>query len=217
MPLEHHTHVAVNKEGVLARRDVLRGISAASLAAGTLSFSDLVSAHAGDLRKRGRACILLWMQGGPSQFETFDPKAEHEDGGETKAVATSVSDIQIADNCPRTAQVMQHLALLRWMTTKEGNHERASFLLHTGYVPTNSIKHPTLGSLVTQQLPNPDCEIPSFVRIGRVANGGAGGILGVEYDPFLLETAERPPANTSLAKGSERFHRRLDLLGRLEE
>ena len=79
------------------RRDFLRGVSLASLAAGSLSWSDLVSVHAADLRRRGMACILLWMQGGPSQLETFDPKPNHENGGETKTIKTAVQGIEIAD------------------------------------------------------------------------------------------------------------------------
>src|SRR5687767_3673737 len=98
MPLLHHTRLAVNKDCVLARRDFLRGVSAASLAAGAVSWTDLVSVHANDLRRRGMACILLWMQGGPSQFETFDPKPDHENGGETKAIDTAVRGMQIAEN-----------------------------------------------------------------------------------------------------------------------
>ena len=69
--LRHQVDVALNSHGVIRRRDFLRGITAASIAAGTLSWRDLVTLQAGELRKRGRACILLWMQGGPSPFETF--------------------------------------------------------------------------------------------------------------------------------------------------
>jgi hypothetical protein len=217
MNVLHQTRVSVSRSGLVHRRDFLRGVSASALAAGALSWTDLVSVHAAELRKRGMACILLWMQGGPSQFETFDPKPAHENGGETKAIKTNVPGIEIAENLPNVAQVMDRIALIRSMTTKEGNHQRASFLLHTGYVPTNSVKHPTLGALVAQQIADHECELPHFVRIGgRFANGGAGGILGVDYDPFVLDNAERLPANTQLTTDSQRYRRRLDLLGRLE-
>src|SRR5688572_1136686 len=216
MTLLHQTDVTFRRD-LIRRRDFLRGLSAASLAAGALSWTDLVSVHAADLRRRGMACILLWMQGGPSQFETFDPKPGHENGGETKTIKTAVPGIEICENFPHVAGAMQDIALVRSMTTKEGNHQRATFLLHTGYVPTNSVKHPTLGALVTQQLPNPGCELPSFVRIGgRFANSASGGILGVDFDPFNVDSPDRPPANTTVGS-SERFNRRLGLLGRLED
>ena len=91
MHLRHQIEVNVGRQGVIGRRDFLRGITAASVAAGTLSWRDLVALEAGELRKQGMACILLWMQGGPSQFETFSPKPGHANGGETKAIGTSVS------------------------------------------------------------------------------------------------------------------------------
>jgi uncharacterized protein (DUF1501 family) len=215
MSLLHHTHISLGG-GCIRRRDFLRGLSAAGLA-GTLSWRDLVSVHAADLRRRGMACVLLWMQGGPSQFETFDPKPGHENGGETKTIKTAVPGIEIAEHYPHVAAAMQDIALVRSMTTKEGNHQRATFLLHTGYVPTNSVKHPTLGAIVSQQLPNPECELPSFVRVGgRFNNAGGGGILGVDYDPFNVDVPDRPPANTTVTSGSDRFVRRLDLLSRIE-
>ena len=217
MRFEHHVQLGIERRQVVHRRDFLKGISAASIAAGTLSWTDLMSVHAGDLRKRGMACIVLWMQGGPSQFETFSPKAGHENGGETKAIQTSVPGIEIAEGLPAVASVMDDLAIIRSMTTKEGNHQRASFLLHTGYAPTASVKHPTFGAIAAQQLPNPECDLPSFVRIGgQFRNSGGGGFLGAEFDAFGLPNAEQTPANTQPTTSEARFNRRLGLLGRLE-
>ena len=82
----------------VGRRDFLKQSAALSLAASALSWTDVIAARAEDLRSRGMACILLWMSGGPSQFETFSPKPGHANGGETKAIDTSVAGIQIAAN-----------------------------------------------------------------------------------------------------------------------
>src|SRR4051794_12793527 len=98
--LQHQMNLSVGRDGVVGRRDFLRGVSAASLAAGTASWTDVVSVRASDLRRDGRACILLWMQGGPSQFETFDPKSGP-NGGETKAIDTKLAGVQFADNLPK--------------------------------------------------------------------------------------------------------------------
>lgn len=214
--LQHHVRVGMRRHG-LHRRDFLRGISAASLAAGTLSWTDLLSVKADELRQQGRACIVLWMQGGPSQFETFSPKPGHENGGETTAISSSVPGIQIADRFPHTAQVMDDVAIIRSMTSREGNHQRASFLIHTGYAPTASVKHPAFGSIAAHQIENAACELPSFVRIGnRFRNCGEGGLLGVEFNPFEITSATRPPDNTQLATDPSRYERRLGLLGRIE-
>lgn len=217
MNLRHHLHLAVNRDGVIRRRDFLKGISAAGLAAGTVSWTDAVSLRAEELRRQGKACILLWMQGGPSQFETFDPKPGHPNGGETKAIETAASGVRIAENLPEVAKIADRLAIVRSMSTKEGNHQRASFLLHTSYVPTASVNYPTIGAVVSQQLPNAACELPSFVRIGpRFVNSGNGGFLGTEYDAFAVTSAGRLPENVRPATPDDRYRRRLGLLGKVE-
>ena len=93
MQLFHHQNVRITRRGV-SRRSFLHTVSAASLAAGTLSFRDVMSLQAEELKKQGRSMILLWMDGGPSQFETFDPKPGKETGGTTKAIDTSVREFK---------------------------------------------------------------------------------------------------------------------------
>ena len=216
-PLVRHLDVLVGRRGVVSRRQWLRGLTAAGIA-GNLSWSDLLTVQAGDLRKRGRACILLWMKGGPSQFETFSPKPDHANGGETKAISTSVPGIQIAENLPGVAQAMEDLCVIRSMNSKEGSHPRASYLMHTGYVPTASVKYPSIGSFVTHQIGDPAEDLPGFVRIGNRSQGSSGGgFLGVQYDPFVMSNPDRPPENTGLSTGEKRYRRRLRLLDRLEE
>ncbi len=211
------TDVRMGRDRVLARRDFLCGVSTAALAAGSLRWTDAIAASSEQLRREGMACIVLWMAGGPSQFETFSPKPDHENGGETKAISTAVPGIQISENLSHCAKVMNELAIIRSMSSKEGNHSRASFLLHHGVVPTASVKYPSMGSLVAHQIGDAACELPSFVRVGnRLRNGGNGGFLGVDYDPFVLQDAERPPANTTPATSVDRYQRRLSLLDRLD-
>ena len=213
--LHRQMEVVVNRRGI-QRRSFLRAICAGGAAAGTLSWPDLMTVQAEKLRKKGMACILLWMQGGPSQFETLSPKPDHSNGGETKAISTSVSGIEVSQHMPNVAKVMDDLCLIRSMNSTEGSHPRASYLLHTGYIPTASIKHPALGATVTQQLGNPKADLPGFVRIGRSRNSAGGGFLGVEYDPFLIPNAGSLPQNTAIAHSPKRYRRRLRLLGRLE-
>ncbi len=215
--LRHQIDVSLNRHGMVRRRDFLRGITAASIAAGTLSWRDLMALEAAELNKRGVACIFLWMQGGPSHFETFSPKPGHPNGGETKAISTSVAGVEVSENFPEMAKVMQHAAIIRSMTSKEGSHPRATYLMHTGYLPTASVKYPSFGSLVAQQLATDKLELPAFVRIGQNSRDGAGGgLLGVEYDPFLMPVAGKLPTNTTPATDIARYDRRVGLLGRLD-
>src|SRR5262245_45879882 len=217
-----HLQSAVTiRRGQVRRRDFLKAIPAAAAAGGLLSWQDLMAANAPTLRKAGKACILLWMAGGPSQFETFDPKPGHANGGETKTIKTAVPGIEIAETLPKIASAMDDLCLIRSMNGKEGQHPRATFLMHTGYLPSPAVKYPTFGSIVAKELGNPASELPSFVRIGagQGANAsamGGAGILGIDYDPLTLAAAGRPPENTSLATDQQRFQRRLGLLDRLQ-
>lgn len=215
--LHHHVDVAMHRRGILRRRDFLRGISLAGAAAGTLSWSDVLSLEAAELRQQGMSCILLWMAGGPSQFETFSPKPNHENGGEAKAIATSVPGIEIGENLPETAKVMEEICLIRSMNSREGSHPRATFLMHTGYLPTASVKYPSFGSTVAHQLADPQFDLPSFVRIGGGRGSPGGGLLGVEFDPFVMASAERAPDNTALPTSETRYRRRLGLLDKLEQ
>ena len=96
--LHLQTDVRISRRGRMQRRHFLKAISASAATAGTLSWPDVMTLHADQLRKQGMACILLWMQGGPSQFETWAPKPKHQNGGETRAIDTAVSGIQIAEN-----------------------------------------------------------------------------------------------------------------------
>jgi hypothetical protein len=182
-----------------------------------MSWTDAICLSAEDLRKRGMACILLWMSGGPSQFETFSPKPGHENGGETKAISTAVSGIQIADSLPKCAAAMNDIAIIRSMTSKEGSHPRATFLLHHGYLPMGGVKFPTLGSHVAQQIGTRGFDLPSFVRIGgRGTDAGGAGFLGVDYDPFILQNPEAKPENTQPATRDERYARRMKMLEQVE-
>jgi hypothetical protein len=215
--LRHHLRLAVNRDGLVGRRHFLQSISLAGLASGSLAWTDGLSLHAEELRQQGRACILLWMQGGPSQLETFDPKPGHTNGGETKAIATNVAGIQFADNLPKLAQVADRLAVVRSMTTREGEHQRATYLMHTSYLPTASVKYPAMGAIVAHEIKDVACELPAFVRIGGgFNNGGNGGFLGSAYDPLTVGSGGRAPENTRIATDAARFRRRLDLQGRLQ-
>jgi hypothetical protein len=195
----------------------LKSSAALGLAASSLNWTDVIAARADELRSRGMACIVLWMSGGPSQFETFSPKPGHANGGETKAIDTSVSGIQVAGNLTHLAKVMNELAIIRSMTSKEGNHQRATYLLHHGYLPMASVKHPTLGANVADQIGNAASELPSFVQIGgRLANAGGGGLLCIDYDPLILQSATRPPQDTTPTVDGDRYARRLRLLSSMQ-
>jgi uncharacterized protein (DUF1501 family) len=205
-------NVCVGREGALSRRGFLRWLGAG--AAG-LSWLDCLTLHAAELRRARKACILLWMAGGPSQFETFDPKAGAETQGPTGAIPTPVPGIAVAEHWHHTAGVMRELAVIRSMTSKEGNHGRATYLLHTGYAPSGGIVHPGFGSHVAKELGPADFDLPHFVSIQGPSAGSS--FLGVNYAPFVVSDPNRQPDNVTTPVAAGRLQRRLGLLRELEE
>jgi Protein of unknown function (DUF1501) len=219
MLLQSLMHLQTNRDGVIHRRSFLRGIAAGAASMGVLGWKDAVTLHADELRKRGMACILLFMRGGPSQMETFDPKPDTTNGGPTKAIPTAVSGIQIAEGWERVAAEMKDIALIRSMTNREGEHQRATYQLHTGYAPTGSVKYPSIGSIAASELGSDGFDLPHFVSIGNRATTIGSGFLGMSVAPFVVSNPTQLPNNLPLPQRvtRDRFTRRLDLLGQLEE
>jgi hypothetical protein len=180
-----------------------------------LGWLDHLALHANELRLQQRACILLWMAGGPSQFETFDPKPGAETQGPTRSIPTAVAGIQIAEHWTRTARVTDEMTIIRSMTSTEGNHGRATYLLHTSYPPSGGIVHPGIGSIVAKEIGPRDSDIPNFVSISGSSVGPS--FLGVQYAPFVVLDPNRPPDNLRTPVADQRFQRRLGLLRELEE
>jgi len=210
-------HVQAGADGVLSRRTFLRSLAVGAAATGVLGFKDAMTVHAEELRKRGLSCILMFMRGGPSQFETFDPKQGHANGGPTKAIDTAVPGIQVAEHWPKVAEAMKHIAIVRSMTNREGEHQRATYQLQTGYLPAGGIKHPTFGSLVAKELGPKDFDLPHFVSVGGRFGGIGSSFLGMRFAPFSVGDPNRPPSNVALPTGGERFNKRVELLRDLED
>jgi hypothetical protein len=174
----------------LSRRDWLRLSSVGAMAYSMSGWLEALAADAAADPKRKRACILLWMNGGPSQTDTFDLKPGHVNGGPFKEIQTSAPGLRISEHLPKIARFGDRMAVIRSMSTKEGEHGRASFLMRTGYQPTGPIQYPTLGSLVSKELGAEDAPLPNFVSIGpyrffNVASYGPG-FLGPQYAPLIV-------------------------------
>ncbi len=168
--------------------------------------------HAAHAHKAARACILLYMEGGPSQLDTFDPKPGRETGGEFKAIPTTVAGIQISEHLPLIAKQMKRLAIIRSLTSKEGNHQRARHLMHTGYPPQGGVKHPALGSIVADANdPKSAKGLPGYVAIG--GPGEDAGFLSPGLSPFPVQDPTTPVKYLSHVPGitDERYANRMAL------
>src|SRR5262245_60358413 len=219
MALQSVTCVQTGRDGVVSRRSFLRSVAVGAAGAGALGWRDAVALHADELRRQGRACILLFMRGGPSQFETFDPKPGTTNGGPTEAIQTAVTGVRVAASWPNVARAMGDIALVRSMSNREGEHQRATYLMHTGYLPLGGVRFPTLGSIAAREIGPRDFDLPHFVTVGGRGGGIGSGYLGMAYAPFVVANSNQMPGNSQLPAGvsGERFGRRLDLMRDLEE
>jgi hypothetical protein len=165
---------------------------------------------------RAKSLILLWMQGGPSQLETFDPHPDSKIGGETKAIATSVSGLQIASTLPRTAEIMHRATLIRSMVSKEGDHERATYNMKTGWRPDPTLIHPAIGSVVCHQTED-NIEIPRHISILSGQWPSRGGYMGSVLDAFKTGDPKDPLPNLKSYTDKKVFESRLDDLQNVVE
>jgi uncharacterized protein (DUF1501 family) len=182
-----------------SRRDFVRMSLASALGAAACPWLPRLAAAAG--KKPAKACIVLWMSGGPSQTDTWDLKPGHKNGGPFQETATPVPGLRISEHLPKLAAAVKDLGIIRGMTTKEGEHGRATQLLHTGQLPNDAVAYPALGSLFAKELGDPDNDLPNYVTVsppGGLGNLGAG-FLGPEYAPMAVSgISDNPNSRANL-------------------
>lgn len=148
-----------------------------------------------DEAKKNRHCVLLWMAGGPSQLDTFDMKPGHAHGGEFKEAATSVPGLRFSEHLPKLAQQADKLAILRGMTTKEGDHARGTYLVRTGQRPGGEIKYPDLGSVFSKALGRENALLPNYFSVNPFSavnpDAYSPGFLGPKHAAATVNAVER--------------------------
>jgi hypothetical protein len=170
------------------RRQMMRLAALGALGGSASGWMEALAADTAGHPERRKSCILLWMSGGPSQTDTFDPKPGHANGGPFKPIESAVPGMLLGPHLPKLAKQAKDIAIVRSMTSKEGDHGRATYYLRTGYLPQGPVRYPTLGSLVANELDNDSAELPGFVSIGPVRGVSpaafTSGFLGPKCAPF---------------------------------
>jgi hypothetical protein len=162
-----------------------------------------------------KSCILLFMEGGPSHIDTFDPKPDNPTS-EIKPISTAVSGIRIGEHLPGVARMMSDMALLHGMSTAEGSHGRARYYMHTGYREgVGGVVHPSMGAIASNFLGGKDDVLPNFVSIGNHAYGA--GYAGPLHAPVEVTDPSRGVENLQAPGGMQAFDRRVSLLEELED
>ena len=199
----------------MSRRHFMRHMAGASAMVGpALAMGHTMQTHAAELKKNRKSAILLWMGGGPSTMDIWDLKPGAATGGEFKPIRTS-GDVEISEHMPMMAKNMDKMAIVRSMSTREADHGRGRYYMHTGYVPNPNMEHPSYGSVIAHELSEQrqELEIPPFVAVG---GGSAGpGFLGMAWAPFTV-SSNGQVRNLNMGIKPKRLEERLAALKLLE-
>jgi hypothetical protein len=205
----------MNPFGDLTRRDAMKLVAAGVSTLSLSGWFNVLASRAASTTKKHKSCILLWMAGGPSHKDTFDLKPGTAQGGPYKPIDTNVPGIQISEYFPKFAKLMNHAAILRGMSTGEGAHPRASYYLHTGYKEgVGGLQYPSLGSIVSAELGDPDFAMPNYVSVGGRSYGS--GFLGPRHQPLGVLDPARGVENLKSVVGGSQFEGRVGLLEEME-
>ena len=179
----------------LDRRDVLKWTTGLGMSFALPALDVRAASRRGD--ERPRSLITLWLRGGPSQLETWDPHPGTKIGGPTRAIPTTIPDVKIAASFPQLAEQMHRLSVIRSLVSKEGDHDRATYLVKTGFAQDPTLRHPSVGAIVAHALPDEHLEIPPVISLGYDNRLSRGGYLGGRFD--ALRVREPGSSHGSLA------------------
>jgi len=194
----------------ISRRDILQLASGLGLSLLLPGLDFKAAEKRGAERKK--SLIIIWLAGGPSQLETWDPHPNTKIGGPTTAINTSIPKLKIASHFPQVAEQIHLLSVIRSLVSKEGDHERGTMYLKTGYPPNPTLHYPALGAILAHQLPDDNVEIPMHITLGNAPFPSRGGYLGDQFDAFKIYNPGQGIRNMEPRVGSIRQTRRLNNL-----
>jgi uncharacterized protein (DUF1501 family) len=178
----------------VSRRQFLAGAAAG---AGALSFGGMV-ASAEQLRREDKRVLCIFLAGGVSQLESWDPKPGADTGGPFRSIPTTVPGVRISELLPYTANQMHRLALVRGINTMENNHGKGAYIMQTGRRESPAEKYPHLGAVCAKLLGSDENPTPGYIHVTpRGESGfdaGAAAFLGARYASVTLADGQ-PPAN----------------------
>jgi hypothetical protein len=203
--------------GGMTRRHFMNHMAMASATLPALGFLDHLRANAATARKNNKACILMWASGGPPTIDIWDLKPNSKNGGEFKPIDTAAPGVQISEHMPKTAAVFDKLSIVRSMSTREADHGRGRYFMHTGFVPNPTVVHPTFGSVISHEVGSnrKDLEIPAFVSIN--APSGSPGYMGTSNAPFVVDTNGNIRNADMGGLSADRLTQRLSMLRVIED
>ncbi len=180
----------------------------------------LASAAPGNVASGAKAkqVIYLFMSGGMSHVDTFDPKPKKKEVmGQTQTINTKVDGFQLGHYLKNTAGVADKMCVINSMNSTQGAHEQGAYIMHTSYPMRGTIKHPSLGSWVVKLGGRIHPELPGFVAVNSPPDHAGGGFFGAKYAAALIGSPDEGLQDSHRADGvsPEDFDRRLTLADKL--
>lgn len=215
---------SIQKMDDVSRRHFVETLAKTAFGVSVLPAADALfgnSAQAANViaqAKKAEHVVYLFMNGAMSHIDTWDPKPGKDEGGETKAIQTSVSGIKIGEHLPKLAQRMNQLAVIRSMTTETGAHEQGRYLMRTSYKMIGSIRHPFLGAWLTKYEGKKNRDLPGSVVIGGGNRHPGQGYLSAELAPAPVGNPATGLQNTKPPKylTEKNFEKRRRLITQFE-
>lgn len=163
--------------------------------------------------------IYLYMSGGQSHLDTWDPKEGVETAGPTKPLKTSADGLRVSEYLPLTAQQMHHGCVIRSMTSTQGAHEQGNYMMHTSYALRGTIRHPAMGAWLNVFQGGGSSTLPNFVFIGNDSRHPGAGFFPASQSPLYVNNPENGLRNVKLQPGltEDRFLKRMSLADRLDQ
>ncbi|MFT5104566.1 MAG: hypothetical protein ACI8XO_002839 [Verrucomicrobiales bacterium] len=158
------------------------------------------AATAAKSRPTARNVIYLYMSGGMTHLDTFDPKPGSETQGPVEAIRTKADDVMISEYLPGLASQMDKVALVRSMTTTQGAHAQGNYFMHSSYVMRGTIRHPGMGAWLQKLDGRPNRTLPGSVKVGGGGMGGAG-FMGQKFGPLVLNNPNEGLRNSKRRDG----------------
>ena len=171
----------------VSRRCLLKGSLATATGGTLMNWGGLFNsdALADEVKKKNKRCILIWLNGGCSQFETFDMKVGRPTGGVFREISTNVPGTRVCELMPKMSQRMDKITVIRSMRTSQIDHPGGIYLMHTGWSRAANTRFPEIGAIVAKYCGQADSDLPNFIKISSQGNAGAG-FLGPSHQPFKL-------------------------------
>lgn len=209
--MERSAEAGCGRAEHFSRRTLLKTFAAGGLSAWLTPVAEILARdeEASPKGKPARSVIILWLAGGPSQLETFDPHPDSRIAFGSKAIRTALPGVSLGEHLPQLAELLPDFSLVRSVVSKEADHERAVYNMKTGYRPSSTVVHPSIGSVICHELSDPGADIPRHISILPDQWPARGGYLGAQFDAFQVSDPQGPIQDVTPLVEAERLDRRM--------